>query len=316
MFGGNLASIAARQARTKKIESEGKETKSKSDTPLGPPATPESLKFTKEAGAIPREVLLDYLNTCTAMLLNPEHIRMCIHINLTTAPEDGLGLHQCLMEFQKQVMENNFGIERNFGCQYMSMIPTNHPDDVQLHASAKRFMFICMRAYVNAIKMRYKENYEGKIEPRNSGELPRHDMLEFCEACNALMTMPETKKMLKEVWLSTGQTPNNEVMELQRSVFRDMNYDVDFACSKMDEIPTRYGSDMEVINKMQQFQIAAELACREAGMTEEERKRYYENIPPFMHHFPHMWVWTQRYGRVFMYVHDVVCACPCACPGA
>ena len=283
-----MASIAARKARTKKSDSDGVESKSKANVPLGPPASPDSLKFTEEAGAVPRNVLLDYLNTCTAMLLNEDNLRMCVEISL-----GGTGLHETLMEFQKQVMENNFFIERSFGCKYMSMIPKNHPDDTELHASAKRFMFICMRAYTKAIKLRLKENYEGK-EPISSGDLERHQMVEFFETCNALMSMPEVKKALKEKFLTSGEPPAEDVMELQRGVFRDLNCDVAWATGQMDQIPVRYGRDADVINKMQQFQVAAELACKEAAMTDDERKKFYEQIPSFMHHFPHMFLWQQR----------------------
>ena len=54
---------------------------------------------------------MNYLNTCTAMLLNEDHIRMCIQISQDSLEnKSGLGLHQCLMEFQRQVMENNFAV--------------------------------------------------------------------------------------------------------------------------------------------------------------------------------------------------------------
>lgn len=30
-------------------------------------------------------------------------------------------------------------------------------------------------------------------------------------------------------------------------------------------------------------------------MTEKEKLDFYESIPPFMHHFPYVFVWQQRY---------------------
>ena len=68
----------------------------------------------------------------------------------------------------------------------MSMIPQHFPNDPELHASAKRFMFICMRSYVNAHRLRFKEYIEGKKDIVSEGELPRNVMLEFFECCNAL----------------------------------------------------------------------------------------------------------------------------------
>ena len=80
------------------------------------------------------------------MLLNEENIRMVIAIS----EKSELGLHMSLTEFQRQVMENNFFIEKQFGCVYMSNIPSTYPEDTILHAAAKRFMYMCMRSYVNA----------------------------------------------------------------------------------------------------------------------------------------------------------------------
>lgn len=64
----------------------------------------------------------------------------------------------------------------------MSKIPAVFPDDTQMHASAKRFMFICMRAYLNAVKLRAPS----RGELRRTGVLSRVDILEFFEGANAL----------------------------------------------------------------------------------------------------------------------------------
>ncbi len=33
---------------------------------------------------------------------------------------------------------------------------------------------------------------------------------------------------------------------------------------------------------------------REATMTDNEKKEFYDSVPPFMHHFPYVFVWQQR----------------------
>lgn len=74
--------------------------------------------------------------------------------------------------------------------------------------------------------------------------------------------MPETKKSLKEFFIETGEAPSEKVMQMQRNIFKEMNYNIDYACSQMDLIPKKYLTDQELISKMQQFQIAAELAVK------------------------------------------------------
>ena len=40
--------------------------------------------------------------------------------------------------------------------------------------------------------------------------------------------------------------------------------------------------------KINQFFLAADLAVKEAMMSELERKGYYDQIPVIMHHMPHL----------------------------
>ena len=69
----------------------------------------------------------------------------------------------------------------------MSHIPSHFPEDTILHAAAKRFMFICMRGYMNALKLRKQECYVKKgIAPRETGGISRDETMEFFEGCNAL----------------------------------------------------------------------------------------------------------------------------------
>ena len=72
----------------------------------------------------------------------------------------------------------------------MSNIGNMFSNDTELINTTKRFMFICLRAYVNALKMRYAELYENKLPPRNSGVIHKYEILEFFEACNALSKWP------------------------------------------------------------------------------------------------------------------------------
>lgn len=37
--------------------------------------------------------------------------------------------------------------------------------------------------------------------------------------------------------------------------------------------------------------------CREASFSEDEKKNFYQQIPPLMHHFPHMHVFQQRIAQ-------------------
>lgn len=45
---------------------------------------------------------------------------------------------------------------------------------------------------------------------------------------------------------------------------------------------------------MQLFALSAELACKEAMMTSEEKEMYYSEMPVFMHYFPQTYVFQKR----------------------
>jgi hypothetical protein len=84
------------------------------------------------------------------------------------------------MEFQRDVMEFNHQIERNFGCKCLSLIPRSSPDDKELEEAAVGFMLASMECYVKTLKARSKQ-FRGKN--RSTGGMSRESILEFLEVC-------------------------------------------------------------------------------------------------------------------------------------
>ena len=74
--------------------------------------------------------------------------------------------------------------------------------------------------------------------------------------------MPETKRLLKETFLSLGGPPNEKVIELQRSILTYMNIDPDFGVVQLGEIQSMFGADQEIVNKLQQYVVCAECAVK------------------------------------------------------
>jgi hypothetical protein len=86
--------------------------------------------------------------------------------------------------------------------------------------------------------------------------------MEFFEGCNALMGLPEIKKELREIYLSTNSIPNERVIEIQRNLLKLLGFYPDFAVKCLNDVGTRFRADREVAMKMQYFALSAELACR------------------------------------------------------
>lgn len=118
-----------------------------------------------------------------SMMLDKYHIREMIN----SSYQKKLGLHLAAIEFQRDVLENNFQIEKNYGCKYLSMLGVKHKEDTELIEAAKDFMFTCMKCYVTALKMRHKMYKSGTLQGPSSNEsMSRTSIMEFFEGCNAL----------------------------------------------------------------------------------------------------------------------------------
>lgn len=134
--------------------------------------------YSEELGTLPRDVLLDFLNICSKMMLLDENIDEVISDSLVKCN----GLQNSAIEFQRDVLENNFQIERNFGCKYLSQLEIKHPGDLELIEAGKNFMYSAMKSYLKALKVRKEKNYKTiKNVPLNKVQI-----LEFFEGCNAL----------------------------------------------------------------------------------------------------------------------------------
>lgn len=77
-----------------------------------------------------------------------------------------------------------------------------------------------------------------------------------------IVTMPETKKQLKDSYIANGKPPNSDVVELQRSILDYMNIEKDFGCKSLGRIQHLYRADQEIMMKMSQYIVCAELAVR------------------------------------------------------
>lgn len=193
--------------------------------------------------------------------------------------ESKQGLHLAAVEFQRDVLEFNFGIERNFGCKYLAMLAIHHPDDLEVIDAAKTFMFTCMRSYVNTLKYRSKMYKTGAIpRPGENEGMSRASMLEFFEGCNALsklyrssfdfsviflvVVMPETKEELRSIYQRTKKPPNERIIEMQRNLIKLMGFNVDYGVQCLSRVQQEYPQDREVMMRLQYFMVSADLACR------------------------------------------------------
>jgi len=298
MFLGNLSAVSENKERKKssKKKKSGKGGKSPDDT--GQKELTESgvmkrervatkpVLYTAEAENVTRAALLEFLTTCKSMILDRENVREIVKDSI----DEGIGLQTAAINYQRDTLENNFQIERNYGCKEMSMIPQKYTDDPQLTSAAKEFMHTAMRSYLIALDIR-KEEF---LTDQQKTPMRREQILEFFEACNARMSMQETKAELKEIYNETKKPPNERVIEMQHETLEKLGFDKDFGVACLNKIGQDFPGDTELHTKFQYFGASASLTCQEATFTEFEKKEFYSKIPPMMHAFPHIWVVQQQ----------------------
>lgn len=211
--------------------------------------------------------------------------------------ESGSPLSRTLPELQRVIMARDCKIEPVFGCQYYGMLPRRFPKDEEIANAIKRFMYVCMRSYVSAMK----RAQELRLEPlKTSGGMSNELILEFYETCMSLYAMPETKRGLRTIYEEVKQPPFERVKEIQESVFPMLGYTVEYGIECLQQSQKTLHSDMPRMRKQQLFMMASQIALREATFTAEERKAYYGQMPTHLHNTPQIFEMMVQHQQMQM----------------
>ena len=263
---------------------------------VGKEPTPDHLKlnepgalpilYTRDTG-LPRDVMHGFLCKIQEFILDRGNIEAIVE----DCRSGEMMLHGAAMEFQRDVLEYNFQIDRDFGCEEMSKIPLVQDSDRELNEAAREFMYCAMKAFLTAVDIRYDKYLR---VPKTSGGMSKKDVLEFAEACNALMAMKDNKSMLRTLFKATGKPPNEKIIELQRGLLVKLGFAADYAVDCLNKLNQTFPNDTEIETKMHYFMLRAQFACQEACFTPEQEDGFYRDCPIFMHNVPHMYVADQR----------------------
>jgi hypothetical protein len=72
--------------------------------------------------------------------------------------------------------------------------------------------------------------------------------------------MPETKKELRAIAVTTGDMPGKRIIEMQRALLPIVGYDADYGVSCLNKISADFPNDRELYQKFQLYAAAAEFA--------------------------------------------------------
>ena len=235
-----------------------------------------------------------------------------------------------LIRYNAIRMEKVWHIEPTFGCQFLSQISTYYPNDVKVLQAAKRFMFVAMRAYTNALKhvgpMRPRPLKGANCVPSSATgnaddaestadssvadsatdpdtppppptqpprELFPAELFEFLEGCNAFASMPETKKRLKDAFVQTRRPPHAEMIAFQESVWEMVGVDPAFGAAELGKIGEIYADKQGVMMRIQQWMVCMQLAGREVGGESESVEVWvfmFVRVPTIVCVFMHLYL--------------------------
>ncbi len=85
-----------------------------------------TIKYTSDSAEKPsKELISDFFTSCCKHLVEEEVVKAII----TESTTKNIPLHIAAMEYQRDILEFNYGIERDFGCKYLSRVASVFPDD-------------------------------------------------------------------------------------------------------------------------------------------------------------------------------------------
>lgn len=244
---------------------------------------------------IPRDVLMGFLSGLTQNMMDEsvqEHV-------VKASAGSNVPLQSMCTQYQRVMMEEEHGIEKEYGCRYLGRIPSTFPDDEELLKAGSEFIRSCHLFFLGCIRMRAKMR-DADIPLKTSGMMETYQIHEFFEGCNALMQDPVIKKELRDIFVETSKPPNERIIALQRSVIEMIGYEADYGCKILDGLGQTHGKDQMTLMKFQEFALGAQCAAEEACMSDEERKVYYARMPIFMHPTPHMFKMQQQRQEAMM----------------
>lgn len=161
---------------------------------------------------------------------------------------------QKLVELQRAGWDG-LNIDQDEGCEFLNRIEEKMADDMELVQKKQLFVLQAQRTYVRVLK----DRKPGKLE--KAKPMPRESFLDFFDACDTELDLPETIQELMAHLVRTGQVPNNIIIQMQRSMLENLGFEADHGCDQLGRIPQVYSEDKELLGRMQAWMHKAQTTC-------------------------------------------------------
>jgi len=139
------------------------------------------------------------------------------------------------------------GIDQDVGCQALDEITPSgetYRDVLQLKET---FVFLAMRTYLRSLE----DRRPAKLEQKRA--LPRETLMEFFDACNTKLELPETAAFLLEKFQATKEREKRGqfIANMQRDLLEVLGYERDHGCRMLERVQQDFPDDKELQMRMQ-----------------------------------------------------------------
>jgi hypothetical protein len=250
--------------------------------------------YTSDETPVGAETMKKFFDQTSRMLMNKSNQLVIIEASRV----NDNALYKQSMEFQRDILEYQFQIERKYGVNILGRIQHIYPDDMELIDAAQDFMCAAMRAYVEMIKLKCAQDFArirgaSKSAPllKSTGLMTRNQLLEFFECINATMSLPEVTARLRAEWAATKdfQKVGKVTIEIQHRALELVGFTKECGVENLNRISDNFKGDQTIFSKFQSFQICAETYTKAATLDEAAYAKFINDIPYNMRKVPHLY---------------------------
>eukprot|EP00928_Gymnodinium_smaydae_P040261 TRINITY_DN27328_c0_g1_i1.p2 TRINITY_DN27328_c0_g1~~TRINITY_DN27328_c0_g1_i1.p2 ORF type:complete len:314 (+),score=97.23 TRINITY_DN27328_c0_g1_i1:83-1024(+) len=150
------------------------------------------------------------------------------------------------------------GFNADEGCAALDRVDADYPGDEELLKVRDRYIVQAMRSYLGALEARRPAVLE-KARP-----MPKDVIIEFFNACNTRMDLPEFREQLTAHIQKAGTPPSQLIVEAQRELLEVMGWEADHGCACLTRAGTQdYKDDALVMRHFAMWQSKAQRTCME-----------------------------------------------------
>merc|ERR1711972_501 len=124
-------------------------------------------------------------------------------------------------------------------------------------ALRNEFIMCAQRTFLRTLEDRKPEVLE-KVKP-----IPRDMIIEFFNACNTKMDLPETFQLLYNHIETEKKVPNQLIINIQRDMLEVLGFEADHGCNMLSRIGKDFPKDQDLHRQFEGWRMKAQGTCME-----------------------------------------------------